>query len=152
MAVSCRVLGLTVTTLAAVPRFDELAITFPPWVVMFSTRPAAIWPDTGTQDIRQVRESKVQQEFLIEIWTAEEEGQIVFRPSVQCGCPALRYGWLCYSAPFSYKKKNICPWGDHCFMGQPLFRLHLPSSILWLSRATGLLNCPLLISEISYSN
>ena len=38
IAVSCNVLGLTVTTLAVLARV--VAITLPPCVVMFNTRPA----------------------------------------------------------------------------------------------------------------
>lgn len=50
IAVSCRVFGLTVTTLAVVPRFEVLAMTLPPWVVMLSTRPPPICPGEKKTD------------------------------------------------------------------------------------------------------
>ena len=66
------------------------------------------------------------------------DGQMVFRPSCllgnhspQFGCPCLITGGIIVSIHIRTRKIQLPT-------GQPRFLLWLPSSIFWLSRATGL--------------
>ena len=65
------------------------------------------------------------------------DGQIFFRPSCplgnspQCGCPGLIPGGIIVSLHLHPRKIQLPT-------GQPRFLLWLPTSISWLSRATGL--------------